>query len=903
MYGSNKYGTAKYGRSSVGSAVVFIASALDLAPSLHAPVVFYDKKFSVSALDISAALVGPTVAVGKVFLASPIGLSAGIETPFISLGKVLAVSALNISATLHDSSEESEEIVSSLSLLLSLGTPTIAVQNREIIIKVNDVDVSGQVAYQSLNMSNNLYSEPDVASFEMVNSPSKSYAPAAGDSVEIIDTGVTVFKGLLVKISKVMSGFQEAFYLEFKDWTEELANILIAENYVSMTVNAIIADINTKYLTGYDITNVSDTTVVNGITFDNISVVDALNQLAELSGKNWYVGPEKEIFFFADNGIQSPFDLTDTNGTYEYSSLKIDEDLTQIRNKVTIKGNGIEAVTVEDATSQTAYGVREYFERDNNIDATNEATQKANALLSTFKNSIKIVSFTTKQPGLFAGQQIDIDSTLRGINETLNIENVQFRAESPFRFVYSVKATSQRLGRIEDLFKKAQETPNTTPSVGNQGSLQDIAFTAIDDETIQWSAGTITTADGNSYAISARASQALSSDHIIYFNPDVSVTELQISTTFTDGIGARKIPLAYATKNPVSTRGADIFPVSFGGKIQLDGSVHITDRSIISSNIAADAITANEIAANTITATEIAAGTITADRMNVSTISAISANLGSMTAGTITGALIQTATSGYRVLMDSSNGIRFYNSASQVGYIMADSGHSLILQTADNFYFLEGGTYRGQWDSGGITLPAGKAFQFTSGRSLIDASSEIQTDGDFRVSGRCYPRLDNTDNVELGSSSKRWKTLYSKNLNTGDIVFTDRYCPICEVEFEEGDCLINFVHKKDTTGISPVIYTVPAHFECVKDYKKNKHAHHQSKIKQWDEEHNAKVKVAEKEFDDEEEKKAVKRKADQDVQEQKQRKAETERIRVEKVRRKKREEINYKIVPPDIFQS
>lgn len=74
-------------------------------------------------------------------------------------------------------------------------------------------------------------------------------------------------------------------------------------------------------------------------------------------------------------------------------------------------------------------------------------------------------------------------------------------------------------------------------------------------------------------------------------------------------------------------------------------STQITDGSISTPKLAANAVTADKIAANTITASQIAAGTITsdriaagtiaADRMNVSSLSAISANIGTATAGKV----------------------------------------------------------------------------------------------------------------------------------------------------------------------------------------------------------------------------------------------------------------------------
>jgi len=84
--------------------------------------------------------------------------------------------------------------------------------------------------------------------------------------------------------------------------------------------------------------------------------------------------------------------------------------------------------------------------------------------------------------------------------------------------------------------------------------------------------------------------------------------------------------------------------------------------AVTADKIAANTITAAKIAANTITANEIAAYTITAAKMNVAQLSAIAADLGSITAGTITGALLQTSSSSYTGVKISSSigGINMY---------------------------------------------------------------------------------------------------------------------------------------------------------------------------------------------------------------------------------------------------
>jgi len=231
---------------------------------------------------------------------------------------------------------------------------------RTITIKINDTDISSQVVWNSLQVTNNLYNDPDKASFEILNPDGKSYNPSVGDEIVIEDTGIKIFGGLLINKTKILNGYVDSYRLEFKDWIEELGNILVDNTYTLTNVEDIISDIFTDSdLSAYDASsNVSDTTEVTRIVFDNISVSEALDQLAELSGKHWYVSPTKGIFFFDDATYPAPFDLDDDCGRYFWKSLEIEEDYGQIRNKVIVKGRGIAAVTVEDATSQSGDGGR-----------------------------------------------------------------------------------------------------------------------------------------------------------------------------------------------------------------------------------------------------------------------------------------------------------------------------------------------------------------------------------------------------------------------------------------------------------------------------------------------------------------------------------------------------------------
>lgn len=214
-----------------------------------------------------------------------------------------------------------------------------------------------------------------------------------------------------------------------------------------------------------------------------------------------------------------------------------------------------------------------------------------------------------------------------------------------------------------------------TESSKNFGS--DIVWSATDWDTIAWSAGTITMADGSTYSILAGNTGNMGSDarRYVYLDPAVSATVLQVTTSIATATGENKVLLAEAARasgGSASGQSAHFVPVVgafFLNADQLSAAAiteikvatsaitttKISDDAVTTPKIVAGAITtakidalavtADKIAANAIIATKIAAGAVetdklaanavTAAKINVASLSAISADLGTVTAGTI----------------------------------------------------------------------------------------------------------------------------------------------------------------------------------------------------------------------------------------------------------------------------
>lgn len=81
------------------------------------------------------------------------------------------------------------------------------------------------------------------------------------------------------------------------------------------------------------------------LTLNRISVTAALEKMSKMTSYVWYVDYDKTINFFEKNSKHAPFDLTDTSENYMYDSLSLTDDISQLRNRVYIRGGEAEGAT------------------------------------------------------------------------------------------------------------------------------------------------------------------------------------------------------------------------------------------------------------------------------------------------------------------------------------------------------------------------------------------------------------------------------------------------------------------------------------------------------------------------------------------------------------------------------
>jgi hypothetical protein len=214
----------------------------------------------------------------------------------------------------------------------------------------------------------------DSCSFDLMLTPGASIPVVVGQPIQIAvgeDPGATLLWGGTVdryrEIEQVTGkrtqgtadSYTRRLRVECVCYTQLAERFYVAETYSSQPAGQIAADLVQTYL---DVDGVTTDGVVDGPTveeaqFPYIRLSEALNDLAELTGYHWFIGPNKDLTFAPRTANTAPIEITDTNKPY--FSLTIERGRSEYRNKQIIRAG--EDLTSERTETFVGDGERKVF--------------------------------------------------------------------------------------------------------------------------------------------------------------------------------------------------------------------------------------------------------------------------------------------------------------------------------------------------------------------------------------------------------------------------------------------------------------------------------------------------------------------------------------------------------------
>lgn len=226
---------------------------------------------------------------------------------------------------------------------------TAPVSNHSVVLYINSDIKTSLLKADSLYIRHSLTNDVAVAEFILLGD---SYTPSGWDTVTVIVDGVTVFGGFITSKNAVTIGSgstkQTNWRVQCKDWSVLLDIVVISEKYTQQPDYLIIDDIFDTYLSTESFTYGATVAAVKNdidIAFDKVTIRQALNQLADIAGATWYIGPNQSLYWNSNTGFDDAAynidtDAPDNSATFDvaFGSIARTVDESQIVNKVTVYG-------------------------------------------------------------------------------------------------------------------------------------------------------------------------------------------------------------------------------------------------------------------------------------------------------------------------------------------------------------------------------------------------------------------------------------------------------------------------------------------------------------------------------------------------------------------------------------
>lgn len=222
-----------------------------------------------------------------------------------------------------------------------------------IQITANAVDITAQVRPDSFSREQNITSKIDTCNFVYRKYGTRTYIPVVGHTVNVFDGATKIFSGKIVDITKRVDGKNILiFEIKCNDWTYVADQKLYVASHTNKTakfiVDAIVTSLSTLGITGTNVAASASSFTIEFMQFDYTRVSDALRDIADMIGYDWYIDYDKDLHFFPKGNASGPFNLDDTGGKYIYRSLVLRDSDKQIKNTIYIVGADYVGVSTTD---------------------------------------------------------------------------------------------------------------------------------------------------------------------------------------------------------------------------------------------------------------------------------------------------------------------------------------------------------------------------------------------------------------------------------------------------------------------------------------------------------------------------------------------------------------------------
>lgn len=177
-------------------------------------------------------------------------------------------------------------------------------------LTINGTDRTKAVKNKTITIVDSSGSSASTLSFTLTNRDSESM-PECDDEVIIIQDGVRLFGGRILRINPKKVGDFVMYGIECVDYTRDLDRNLVREGYQDMTDKEIIEDIIDNYCGGSGITydNVTEGITISNMVFNYVPPSECFTIICKLTGREWYIDYNKDVHYGLKFGEHAPFNI------------------------------------------------------------------------------------------------------------------------------------------------------------------------------------------------------------------------------------------------------------------------------------------------------------------------------------------------------------------------------------------------------------------------------------------------------------------------------------------------------------------------------------------------------------------------------------------------------------------
>jgi len=146
------------------------------------------------------------------------------------------------------------------------------------------------------------------------------------------------FRGWVVRPPKSLNGRVRLLEFEGATYTSRTQKIIVTESYTDTAISTIVTDLFTKYVPWATVINTQACAKTVTIRFNDDYLWDAMDQLCQVAGYDWYIDENLDVNFFDKTARINSTVLSQANSNFKKGSAKFTPDASKLVNKLWVKG-------------------------------------------------------------------------------------------------------------------------------------------------------------------------------------------------------------------------------------------------------------------------------------------------------------------------------------------------------------------------------------------------------------------------------------------------------------------------------------------------------------------------------------------------------------------------------------